>query len=184
MRTFQTRVLSLAACLFLLACGGTATPGATDDSPGEPRSTRDANVYCYSVCGDHICDINTEAYSCPQDCGSNTCGDRICCHENPTVCPQDCPYASNSCYFTPIDLTGEAPEHLVGEQELPSVTPSRICVPECGDDICDINTEAYSCPEDCGSNRCGDRVCCRENPTVCPQDCPYASNLCYITPRG
>ncbi len=182
MRMSPTRILFLAAGL-LLACGGAATPGATDDSPGEPKPTRDANVICYSVCGDNYCDVNAESYSCPQDCGSNTCGDHICCNETPSLCPEDCPYASDYCYFTPMGLTGEAPERLVGEQERPRFTPSLVCYPECGDHLCDVNSEAYSCPEDCGTNTCGDNVCCNENPSVCPQDCPYASDYCYFTPQ-
>jgi hypothetical protein len=179
MRMSPTRILFLAAGL-LLACGG-ATPAS--DGSEEPLRAREDGVICYSVCGDNYCDVNAESYSCPQDCGSNTCGDHICCNETPSLCPEDCPYAADYCYFTPMGLTGEAPERLAGKQERPRFTPSLVCVPQCGDNLCDVNSEAYSCPQDCGSNTCGDHVCCNENPSICPQDCPYPSDYCYFTPQ-
>ncbi|MCY1022554.1 hypothetical protein [Pyxidicoccus sp. MSG2] len=143
-----------------------------------------AALYCYSVCGDNVCDVNSEVHSCPADCGPNECGNHVCCGwEDPSNCPEDCPYASDYCYFTPPTLTGKAPERSPGtRREQPRNTPSLICIPECGDNLCDINTEAYSCPADCGINTCGDSVCCTENPSICPQDCPYASDYCYFTP--
>jgi hypothetical protein len=182
MSTLPSRVLSLAAGL-LLACGGAPSPDARQEGTGEPLSGQAAAVYCYSVCGDNVCDINAEAYSCPADCGSNVCGDNICCTENPSICPQDCPYAADYCYFTPPFLTGEAPERITGDAyKQPPVTTNLVCVPQCGDDLCDINSEAYSCPADCGTNVCGDNRCCNENPSVCPQDCPYPADYCYFTP--
>ncbi|WPB80450.1 hypothetical protein KYC5002_15060 [Archangium violaceum] len=46
--------------------------------------------------------MTVESYNCPQDCGSgNVCGDNRCCNESPSICPQDCPYAADYCYFTP-----------------------------------------------------------------------------------
>ncbi|WP_147442086.1 hypothetical protein [Corallococcus exercitus] len=54
----------------------------------------------------------------------------------------------------------------------------------CGDSVCDPSTEnRFNCPQDCAGSTCGDRSCCDgETPDSCPQDCPFASNFCYLTP--
>jgi hypothetical protein len=101
MSTLPSRVLSLVAGL-LLACGGAPSPDTAGAGAGEPVAGQSAALYCYSVCGDNVCDVNSEALGCPADCGPNECGDHVCCGwEDPSNCPQDCPYASNYCYFTP-----------------------------------------------------------------------------------
>ncbi|NOK16198.1 hypothetical protein [Corallococcus carmarthensis] len=176
MKGWMRGLLALTTGLWL-ACGG-----GTEAAPAAPEAATQEAALCGSSCGDRFCDVNSEAYSCPQDCGSNTCGDSVCCNENPSICPQDCPIWADYCYAT---LTGPGGrDDAAALEPLPEPRPrfvAGLTCPVCGDHVCDANTEAYSCPQDCGYNTCGDSVCCNENPSVCPQDCPIWADYCYAT---
>jgi hypothetical protein len=101
MKMSSSSLMSWGVMSLLLACGGGESPLA-DDETSRSRPSENGAALCYTVCGDHICDTTVESYSCPQDCGDETvCGDRRCCNESPFLCPQDCPYADDFCYFTP-----------------------------------------------------------------------------------
>ncbi|MGE6758219.1 hypothetical protein ACQKGO_09425 [Corallococcus interemptor] len=167
------------------------------DAPA-PELARQEKALCGS-CGDFICDPATEnPFNCPQDCGGGpTCGDSVCCDgETPSSCPQDCPYLSDFCYVTPLGFASKSAAGLCavcGDSYCdPSAENSYNCPQDCGspagycgDSVCDPSTEnAFNCPRDCGGGPvCGDSVCCDgETPSSCPQDCPYLSDFCYVTP--
>lgn len=68
-----------------------------------------------------------------------------------------------------------------GERVISSICPNNIdCKYKCGNNICDLDENCESCPEDCGECiKCGDNICSdNENCENCPFDCGLCnSNL-------
>jgi len=111
-----------------------------------------------TVCGDGVCDILEDCYSCSEDCGTCVCGNNICeGAENCNICPEDC---------------GDCGE---------TVCEDIIC----GDSVCSELEDCITCQSDCGecNIECGDGVCVwwaweEENCDTCPEDCLGEGQLC------
>ena len=86
-RRRSVRLLLTLAGVLLWALPGTAM------SPPEPRSQA-APYFDDGFCGDWMCSITEDCFSCPDDCGYCYCGDGIC---QPSESCSDCSYDCGSC---------------------------------------------------------------------------------------
>ncbi len=89
---------------------------------------------------DKVCDTTETYLTCPGDCPLNQ-KDKICINRNEGICDPDC-------------LEGVDPD----------------CGGECGNDVCNINENYGTCPQDCPSGR-RDGYCDREEDERCDPDC-------------
>jgi len=89
---------------------------------------------------DEVCDTTETYLTCPEDCPLDK-KDKICIDRNEGICDPDC-------------LKGVDPD----------------CEGECGNNICNINENYGSCPQDCPSGR-GDGYCDKKEDERCDPDC-------------
>jgi hypothetical protein len=97
-------------------------------------------------CGDGICNLDEDAESCQEDCGTGpVCGDAVCDpEEDCESCEEDC----GEC----VPICGD--EVCDGEED--NATCPEDCPPTgpyCGDTVCnsDVGETCSSCPGDCGA---------------------------------
>lgn len=118
-----------------------------------------------SQCGDGICDTNESCTSCPSDC-QLSCVSNI----NPLAYCYGCQATSDAyCYVYEIGSCSAPP-----------------AMEQCGDGICGVGEDCYSCNLDCGScainaliwEYCGDFVCNNgETCQTCSNDCICSESL-------
>lgn len=89
---------------------------------------------------DKVCDTTETYLTCPGDCPLDQ-KDKICINRNEGICDPDC-------------LAGVDPD----------------CKGECGNEVCNINENYGTCPQDCSSGR-RDGYCDREEDERCDPDC-------------
>ncbi|MDC0667416.1 FG-GAP repeat domain-containing protein [Nannocystis radixulma] len=115
------------------------------------------------TCGDGLCDVSEDAAICAADCG--VCGDGLCAaDESGADCPQDCHVCGDCVCDPPEEDAGNCPLDCSIGCESPTGETF------CGDQVCDWDETAQSCPEDC--TVCGDGVCDEaEYGGDCVEDC-------------
>jgi len=127
------------------------------------------------ACGNHACESNESAITCPEDCGTICVPSNVSCQGSLLVTCN-----ANGSEASQIDCASSGRVCDAGECKLPNICGNQICeagedvgcpadcASVCGNQECE-NGETNSCPQDCTT--CGDRLCGANELVSCPQDC-------------